>query len=58
MLLRSIRRLMWLNGLSVVFRRVHFASDVVAGLCSGGAWLLLCIGSIEFARRRASRAIT
>jgi undecaprenyl-diphosphatase len=49
---------MWLNGLSVVILRVHFASDVVAGLCSGGAWLLLCIGSIEFARRRASRAIT
>lgn len=38
---------------SRVFLRVHFASDVVAGLCSGGAWLLLCITSIELARRRA-----
>ena len=39
---------------SRVFLRVHFASDVVAGLCSGGAWLALCIGSIEWARGRAA----
>ena len=43
---------------SRVFLRVHFASDVLAGLCSGGAWLVLCIASIEFARRRAARAVT
>ncbi|APW39256.1 hypothetical protein RD110_20245 [Rhodoferax koreense] len=40
---------------SRVFLRVHFASDVVAGLCSGAAWLVLCIASIAFARRRGER---
>ncbi|MDB5850806.1 MAG: hypothetical protein JWP29_4558 [Rhodoferax sp.] len=40
---------------SRVFLQVHFASDVVAGLCSGLGWLALCVGSLEFARHRAAR---
>lgn len=41
---------------SRIFLRAHFPSDVIAGLCSGGAWLAVCIASIEFARhRRGSR---
>ena len=35
---------------SRVFLRVHFASDVIAGLASGAAWLALCITSIELLR--------
>lgn len=40
---------------SRVFLQVHFASDVLAGLCSGAAWLTVCIVSCEHARHRLSR---
>ena len=42
-------------GASRVFLRVHFASDVVAGFASGAAWLVLCVTSIECARRLGRR---
>jgi membrane-associated phospholipid phosphatase len=41
---------------SRVFLRVHFASDVVAGLLSGGVWLAVCIVSLTYARYRRERA--
>jgi undecaprenyl-diphosphatase len=41
---------------SRVFLQVHFASDVVAGLLTGLAWLLVCVGSLEYARHRRRRA--
>lgn len=37
---------------SRIFLQVHFASDVVAGLLSGGTWLGVCVASLEWARRR------
>lgn len=40
---------------SRIFLQVHFASDVVAGLLSGGIWLAVCIASIGYAERRRSR---
>jgi membrane-associated phospholipid phosphatase len=40
---------------SRIFLQVHFASDVAAGLLSGGTWLAVCIASLEGARRRALR---
>lgn len=45
-------------GCSRVFLRVHHASDVVAGFASGGAWLTVCIASVEATRwyRRTRRA--
>lgn len=36
---------------SRVFLRVHFASDVLAGLALGTVWLVACILSIELTRR-------
>ena len=38
---------------SRVFVEAHFASDVVAGLASGTAWLTACILGIEMARRNS-----
>ena len=42
-------------GSSRAFLRVHFASDVAAGLLSGLAWLTVCIISLEYAARRGLR---
>lgn len=44
-------------GVSRVFLRVHFASDVLAGFASGTAWLALCLTGIELVLwRRAGRS--
>ena len=40
---------------SRIFLQVHFASDVAAGLLSGGTWLLVCVSSAEYARHRKRR---
>ena len=40
---------------SRVFLRVHFASDVAAGLLSGLAWTGVCVCALEFARHRRQR---
>lgn len=37
-------------GVSRVFLRVHFASDVLAGFASGTAWLVVCITSVDLTR--------
>jgi membrane-associated phospholipid phosphatase len=37
-------------GCSRVFIQAHFATDVLAGFASGGAWLAVCIGSAEWLR--------
>lgn len=40
---------------SRVFLRVHYASDVLAGLAVGAAWLGVCVGALETVRRRRRR---
>jgi membrane-associated phospholipid phosphatase len=41
---------------SRVFLRVHFPSDILGGLASGGAWLALCMTVVEaLAARRIAR---
>ena len=37
-------------GVSRVFLRVHFASDVLAGFISGTAWLVVCIAGMALTR--------
>lgn len=39
---------------SRVMLRVHFASDVIAGLASGGVWLMACIAAAEAVRHYRS----
>jgi undecaprenyl-diphosphatase len=37
---------------SRLYLGVHFASDVVAGLFAGAAWVAVCVSALEVARRR------
>ena len=43
---------------SRIFLQVHFASDVVAGLLSGGIWLTVCIATIRYAEKRRAKKAT
>jgi membrane-associated phospholipid phosphatase len=45
--------LVLLIGMSRVVIGVHFPGDVIGGFAAGGAWLALCIGTAEMARRRS-----
>jgi undecaprenyl-diphosphatase len=47
-----------LIGFSRVYLRVHYASDVAAGLCIGFSWLLISIGVLEFLKKKADREVT
>lgn len=42
-------------GCSRILLRVHFASDVAAGLLSGLCWTGVCVAGLEFARHRQAR---
>lgn len=43
--------IMLLVGISRVILHVHYFSDVLAGVVSGSAWLIVCIGAAEVLRR-------
>jgi membrane-associated phospholipid phosphatase len=42
-------------GVSRLFLRVHFGSDVVAGFASGAAWLAACVTVMEVVKRLSSQ---
>jgi undecaprenyl-diphosphatase len=45
-------------GCSRVFLQVHYLSDVLAGFASGGAWLVVCVMSVEASRHwRGARTL-
>jgi membrane-associated phospholipid phosphatase len=54
-LLLAAAALAFTIGCSRIFIQAHFATDVMAGFASGGAWLMVCIGSAQLLRhfRRA-----
>lgn len=39
-------------GSSRIFLQVHFFSDVIAGFCSGAAWLAVCVAGTEIVLRQ------
>ncbi len=47
--------LVLLIGLSRMYLGVHYLSDVAAGFAAGGAWLSLCITTMELVRRGRRR---
>jgi undecaprenyl-diphosphatase len=38
---------------SRLYLGVHFASDVIAGMLAGAAWVAVCVSALEVLRRRA-----
>lgn len=42
---------------SRLYLGVHYASDVIAGLLAGVAWVAVCISALEVLHRRRSRAL-
>jgi undecaprenyl-diphosphatase len=40
---------------SRLYLGVHFASDVIAGMCAGAAWVAVCVSGFEIVRRRRGR---
>jgi undecaprenyl-diphosphatase len=45
-----------LMGFSRLYLGVHFASDVIAGLIAGTAWVAVCVSALEAIRRRGDTA--
>jgi undecaprenyl-diphosphatase len=44
-------------GFSRVYLRLHYTSDVVAGLCIGFLWLLLCIWLMEYLKEASDKEL-
>jgi len=43
-----------LIGVSRVYLRLHYTSDVIAGFCVGFIWLFLCVWLMEYLKKKAA----